>query len=243
MSDDPRITNSRNIQTRLILEKILGSDAIRHMRKEDVQRLNFSFISRYPGDNSYIFYFYVFNGELFRKNSNVAHLYFSWEPVCEKEKDKEGNLWTTYELVMSVTIRESSLSEEELKEWISCLNHVNDLVFELRSSDFSKSIREMTHNNEERISLEKEVSRKNAKFAFQRYFMNSKEKKFLSSLRVGGNSKKILTSTIKKLIGDCEDDVIEFSIKENWPRLSQKARLYVAVISRDSNYSQLYRKL
>ena len=239
---DLRSKPDRNIYTRLALEKLLKSNLTKYLKSEDVEKLNSAFISLHPGETHHTFYFEVDKSLSNLSRNLVASMSISWNVLKEKEIDAEGNLWSTYTLVISSTIKEIySLVGDALTEWMNCLGLIDHLIKDIKSLNVPITITEMTHNNEQRITQEKEKNYLDACLSISKFLETSEGKSYRSNLRVNGSPKKILSSVIFRLINNCQEEEFKIKVNSNTSKWYPKWKYYSLKFCKDSNFFLIYK--
>lgn len=223
-----------------MIDKILSSNVTNYLSVEELKRLQTAFISLHPGENSHNIYVELPESMDGRRNI-VAQLCFYWTTLREKVKDIDGNLWTYYRFTTMGSIRENfQLLDHHFTKRLSCLQTLNELLQDIASLKIPLEVGEITHNNLQRLELEKQEKRTAIHRRLTEFF-NASGKKFRMFLRTGGNPKKIPKNILENIINGLDDNKIEFKINENSTQWYPKWKSYILHFPSGSDYAYLYK--
>jgi len=228
--------SQRNVYMRLALEKFLSSKCVEYLDKEELANLNSAFLSLTPGENIHVFklevVFPLEKKSIFR--GIVAVVSFAWNVAKENEVDKQGNLWSVYEFMPTLSLKERySLSGEILKYWVECISSILHLLDDIKSLNIPRKVKEMTCTNEERLRIELQKKYEESCAALSRYFRTSEGKKLRLNLRKKGKQKKIPLKFISEFLLDSSRKKYEFKVRENDSSYFSKYRRYSILVEND----------
>jgi len=184
MKNDPR--ESKRIISRLILQKIISSEATKYMTKETHKKLNNDFLSSDP-EKDKRFSLYVDSSKS-SYNSEACTLDLCWQDKEGEVVDPEGNVWTSHELKMSANIGSTwGTGVEGFLKRIEIMNCLSRLIEEVNSV-LKGPIQVLSLDNNERISRdEKRIYEKYCRELYEFFYKNNRQ--YIKGLRVMGSSR------------------------------------------------------
>jgi len=184
MKSDPK--ESKRIISRLILQKIISSEATKYMTKEMCQKLNNDFLSSDPEKNKK-FCLYL-DPSINSYNNETCSFDIRWYDRDGEVVDPEGNVWTSHELKMSANIGGTwGASVEGFLQRIEIMNCLSRLIEEVNSV-LKGPIQVLSLDNNERISRdEKRIYEKYCQELYE--FFYSCNRQYIRGLRVMGSSR------------------------------------------------------
>lgn len=188
MQNNPR--ESKKIISRLVLQKIISSEASRYMDKMTHEKLSKDFLSSDPEKDKRFSLF--IDPEKTTYSGEVCTLELRWRDIEGEVVDPEGNVWTSHSLNFVTSLASCwNVSVETFNKRVQIMNLLSSLVEEI-SSILSGPIQVLSFNNEERIVRdEKRTKEKYCKNLYEFFFYE--QKKFIRGLRVNGRSREFST--------------------------------------------------
>lgn len=229
--DNKSSLNERKILSRLILQKIMSSDAAKYLKKESYERIGKLLISENP-DEEFNLNFRL-NDSSGSYYSMVAEVSARWV-VGEKEiNDLDGNVWVAHTLDIRPTIGSSySNTIEQFAQRADCIWQVNDMIEQITAL-VPGPIRVMSLNNEQRI-VRDESRRKSEVSQNLGAEFRSALKKYRSGLRVGGRGRNVPREAIPAF-SSILPGTYEFYINDGSKR-SPRNKTYSATFPHNYSY-------
>lgn len=139
--------------SRMVLQRIISSDASRYMSSDDFRHLQQAFLSREPEAD--ITLTYSVNPKLNDYYGQVASVAFKWHLDESKLlQDLEGNVWTTWSLRTTCKIGVVyGCSSSEFKQRAEVISLVSSMIVDIEEM-MSTPIRVMKFTNQQRIDHE-----------------------------------------------------------------------------------------
>jgi len=191
MNEDSK-TSQRNILSRLILQKILSSDAITFIPKATLATLQADFLSQDPQDKRIAIDFKIPNYS--SSYSTVCNLSVGWElsdingrtgmgSAQYEVKDPDGNAWASYVLSLNMGTGSSYNNTNEIfAQRAACMQHVAALVTDIRQM-VPNPIRVMILSSDE-VSVRDAKIKHDAACETLKSMLNASKKAMRHQLRV-----------------------------------------------------------
>ena len=197
-SVSPVTGDEKKIISRLILQRILMSETLRHVDKNAQELLSKQFLSDEPDKDVEIAY----RDQTMRSQyyNTVANVKVKWEQGKDELQDLEGNVWSTYSLNISPSIGSSySSALESFTLRSEILFSVSELFNEIQAMA-PKPIRVMALDNAGRLARE-DKRRYDAAVTQIRSLIRGDGKHLRSGLRKNGSARSIPRSLIPNITG------------------------------------------
>lgn len=213
--------DERKVLARLVIQKVLSSDAAKYLAKDSFQRMHSLMLSEAP-DVDFTLSFRLLEGRD-SYYSGIAGVEVKWVLGQVEINDTEGNVWSTYTLNMVPSVGSSySNSIEQFIQRAECMYFLKDLIEDIRSM-VPGPIRVMTLDNEGRIARDKKKKYDDSTRRFASYLQRER-KKLRVGLRVGGKPRVI--SRTDDILTGIEPGTYEFRINDGSNR-SPRYKQYV----------------
>lgn len=155
------IVNNKAIITRLILQKIIASDAVHkyvtQRRREELMNIFLTVSEKELIEKCERFHisFALLNSQKSSYYNDIAAIDVQWSLIKDGIMDADGNLWRSEKVNISFNISSDyGLKYEKFLDRLNCLNNVSQLI-ESISDLIVDPIATMTHTNEQRLEKEK----------------------------------------------------------------------------------------
>lgn len=228
--------DEKKIISRLLIQKILSSDATRFMRKESFDGLSKRLLSETPDDEMTVNY--RLQGTKDSYYATIVDLNIKWVSGQNELVDLDGNAWTTYTLQVSPGIGNSySNTIEQFRDRASCMGLVKDLVDEITEM-VPGPIRVLFLNNEERVARDNKRKYEAVceKFSSE---LRSYRKDFRVGLRTNGKARAI--GRADDLMMGVPPGRYEFAINDGTQRRPKFKRYVVTVPTIETYYAAIKR--
>ena len=234
------ITNpsDKNITSRIVMQKILASDAMEFLYKDSAEAVRSAFLSSDPDANeirlSYKTQVGVRTGAY---NEAIAEVIIGWQPTGLEIQDLDGNIWMPFRMMITSSISSMySKSVEAFHERVECISRVGQLLTELHEMAASP-VKVMTLTNDQRIS--RDVKRKyDASCKTLIELITSDKNSLRRNLRAGGRGRPIDRNRILSI----EPGRFEVEINDGSKR-KPRLRKYVLNVPENSNYLALLKRI
>lgn len=231
--------DEKKIISRLLIQKILSSDASKYLRKESYDRLTKTLISERIDEDFSINFRTCENRESYY--SSIADLSFRWVKGDHEINDLDGNVWISYRLVATSGISSCySLDPKMLAERADCIWNLSDLVDQIQAL-VPNGLRVMSLNNEQR--QERDARRRNEKICtVLSNVLGSGGKAYRRGLRVGGKGRNVPRDLFPELQSlKVEAGTYNFEIREGSKR-SPRYKKYIAVFPHSESHSVMIKR-
>ena len=227
-----------NIISRLIIQKIMSSDAMQYLENSSLKNLNEIFLSETPEKKEIFLRFMLENtGKSNDWHNHVADCAMSWTGEGEIQ-DHEGNVWVPNKL--NITMSMSSMYSgicEVFDRRVECLSLVRDLLDDIRQIS-SRPIKIMTLNNDQRI--ERDLKNKKQSISdFLSKFLKDNTYRFRRNLRVNGSGRLIPRDI---LIDKVEPGTYEIFVNDG-TRRRPRIKRYSVFMPENHTYGALVKRL
>ncbi len=227
---------------RLLLEKLLCSRLLQYLREPELKRLRDDFISLAPGEFTHTFFLDANSNHPKLGRSIVGNFTLVWQLLKEKEQDKDGNLWSSYALCFSISLRESYSMQGDLADrWLDCLGALEEFSSEIKKLNIPKTIKEKTHTSAQREALEKIAMKEKAEEELSFFFME-KGRDYIKGMRVGGKSKNVPYAAVNACLPNVDQTKFILKIKKHRWSWSTHCRHYQLTIDHDKKAAFVQRE-
>ena len=199
---DIRATKDQlKIISRLALQRIMSSEALQYLRKHSADAVSSQFLSDTPEKEISLYFSLPSDRERTSYYSNsVCEMSMKWLQSPDEIVDLEGNAWSTYCLVMNVTLgsfynipyKSFEGRAEVIQACTELFEEINDLAPE--------PVRVLTLNNEERISRDETRRVTTIGQTLADMFVRE-HRAFRRGLRVGGRGKPVPREIVNAVTG------------------------------------------
>lgn len=235
-------TNNKAVITRLLLQRILASDAIqKYTARHQIEEMSSMFLTVSESDllakTERLHFSFSLQGKQAAYHSNkVAELETSWTVIKASLQDIDGNLWRSEKMSFSLhTPSAYSIDPTRFTDRTECMTNISQLVSSMLEL-VSDPIATMTHNNEERIKKEADELHATACNNIEDIICNKCSRK---NMRIG------TTKMLSAQLFDClqlkpNDYKLVFNDgTKNRPRY----KYYMLVVKPQQSYYKLVRKV
>jgi hypothetical protein len=192
-------TNNKAIITRLLLQRILASDAVqKYTARHQIEEMSSAFLTVSEPDLLVKTERLNFGFSLQSKQASssyygkVAELDTSWTVIKDSLQDADGNLWRSEKMVINLHVASAySVAPARFADRAECMTNISQLLSSMLEL-VSDPIATMTHNNEERIKKEADEAYTATCKNIENVILNNKCSR--KNMRVG--TTKILSSQL-----------------------------------------------
>jgi hypothetical protein len=152
-------TNNKAIITRLLLQRILSSDAIqKYTARHQIEEMSSTFLTVSESDlltkTERLHFGFSLQAKQAAYYTKVAELDTSWLVVKDNLQDADGNLWRSEKMIVNLhTPSAYSIDPARFADRAECMANISQLVSSMLELVLDP-IATMTHNNEERLKKE-----------------------------------------------------------------------------------------
>jgi len=226
-----------NVISRLIIQKIMSSDAVQYLENSCLNNLNDVFLSDAPEKKEISLRFRIKDNKPNAWQNHVADCTMSWTGECEIQDD-EGNVWVPNKLGITMTLGSMySAAWEAFENRMECLALVRDLVDDIRQIS-SKPIKIMTLNNEQRIERDLR-NKKQAISDFLSKLLKENTYEFRRNLRVHGRGRLIPRAALTDKV---EPGTYEALVNDG-TRRRPRIKRYSVFMPENSAYGALVKRI
>jgi hypothetical protein len=180
-----------NAVSRIVIQKVLSSDVIRHIPASTMDVLNRAFLSESPEKEKILVQFRInpnpASGTANSYYDNIANMSIAWL-AGDESKDPDGNVWVPYRLHVNSDIQASyGSSPEDFLRRAECISSVASLTAELTTL-VSEALLVMTLDSESAAVRDKK-NKYNDDCELLRRILSGRLYSIKKGLRAGGKSR------------------------------------------------------
>jgi len=224
-----------NIVSRILLQKILNSDAAAFLSKECVTSVNNAFLSPSPEKDNIKLTFKSKSESGFY--SGVAELSFSWEPTGPEIQDLDGNVWVPHRMRVSTNINSSYNNTLDAYLERSQIISATAALLEDTRELITSTVKLMTLTDEQRhVRDTKRAYDVSCKFIVD--LIKADRNSIRRQLRVGGRGRPVLRSKLP----DVQPGKFEVEINDGSKR-TPRIRKYSMFVPENPNHLALLKRI
>jgi hypothetical protein len=231
--------DERKILSRLIIQKIIGSDASKFLRKDSYDRIMKLLISEHPDEEFHISYrLHELRDSYY---NTVTDLTVKWTQGNNEINDLHGNVWTTHNLVISATISAAySNTREQFGMRAECIGLVNDLIDQINAL-VPQPIRVMSLNSLQRQARDEKNRIERISSQLSNNF-EQEHKAYRTGLRRGGRGRNVPRNALTKITVTITPGTYSFQINEG-TRRCPRYKKYTATFPHNEAYPVMIKRV
>lgn len=230
--------SDKNITSRIVMQKILASDAMEFLYKDSAEAVRSAFLSSHPDANEIRLNYKTRVGvRTGAYNEGIAEVLIGWQSTGLEIQDLDGNIWMPFKMLITSSITSAySKSVEAFNERAECISRIGQLLSELHEMATSP-VKVMMLTNEQRIA--RDTKRKyDASCKTLLELISSDKNSLRRNLRAGGRGRPIDRNRILSIDpGRYEVEINDGSKRR--PRI----RKYTLSVPENPNYLALLKRI